>query len=40
MGKMGPIMMQALLKFVEMRHEQAQTQDPQGPEQPGLKVVL
>lgn len=34
MGKIGPIMMQALLKFVEQRHEQAQD-----PKQPGLKVV-
>jgi hypothetical protein len=38
MGRMGPIMMQALIKFVEQRHEQAQ--DPQDPQQPGLKVVL
>jgi hypothetical protein len=38
MGRIGPIIMQVLLKFVEMRHEQAQ--DPQHPEQPGLKVVL
>jgi hypothetical protein len=37
MGKIGPIMMQALIKFVEQRHEQAKAQDPQ---QPGLKVVL
>jgi hypothetical protein len=37
MGRIGPIIMQALLKFVERRHEQAQAQDP---EQPGLKVVL
>jgi hypothetical protein len=36
-GGIGPRVMQALLKFVEMRHEQAQAQDPQ---QPGLKVVL
>jgi hypothetical protein len=36
-GEIGPRVMQALLKFVEMRHEQAQAQDPQ---QPGLKVVL
>jgi hypothetical protein len=34
----GPLVMQMLLKFVEMRHEQVQ--DPQHPEQPGLKVVL
>ncbi len=34
-GEIGPLVMQVLLKFVEMRHEQAQ--DPQ---QPGLKVVL
>jgi hypothetical protein len=40
MGRIGPIIMQALLKFVEMRHEQAQAQDPQDPQQPGLKVVL
>jgi hypothetical protein len=37
MGKIGPIIMQALIKFVEQRHEQAQAQDPQ---QSGLKVVL
>jgi hypothetical protein len=37
MGRIGPIIMQALIKFVEMRHEQAKAQDP---EQPGLKVVL
>jgi hypothetical protein len=37
MGKIGPIMMQSLIKFVEQRHEQAQ--DPQDSEQPGLKVV-
>jgi Family of unknown function (DUF5681) len=37
MGKIGPIIMQSLIKFVEMRHEQAQAQDPK---QPGLKVVL
>jgi hypothetical protein len=37
MGMIGPIMMQLLIKFVEMHHEQAQ--GPQGPEQPGLKVV-
>jgi uncharacterized protein YeaO (DUF488 family) len=36
-GEIGPIIMQVLLKFVEMRHEQAQAQDPK---QPGLKVVL
>jgi hypothetical protein len=30
----GPLVMQVLLKFVEMRHEQAQ-----GSEQPGLEVV-
>jgi hypothetical protein len=29
--------MRVLLKFVEMRHEQAKAQDP---EQPGFKVVL
>ena len=34
MGRIGPIIMQALIKFVEMRHEQAQD-----PKQPGLKVV-
>jgi hypothetical protein len=34
----GPLVMQMLLKFVEMRHEQAQTQDPVDPEQ-RLKVV-
>jgi hypothetical protein len=39
MGRIGPIIMQALIKFVERRHEQAQAQDPQDPEQPGLKVV-
>jgi hypothetical protein len=39
MGRIGPIIMQTLLKFVEMRHEQAKAQDPQHPEQPGLKVV-
>jgi hypothetical protein len=38
MGRIGPIIMQALIRFVEMRHEQAQ--NPQDPEQPGLKVVL
>jgi hypothetical protein len=37
-GEIGPLVMQVLLKFVEMRHEQAQ--DPQDPEQPELKVVL
>ncbi len=36
MGRIGPIIMQALLKFVEMRHEQAQAQ---APEEGGLKVV-
>jgi hypothetical protein len=36
MGRIGPTIMQALLKFVERRHEQAKTQDP---EQPGLTVV-
>jgi hypothetical protein len=36
MGRIGPIIMQALIRFVEMRHEQAKAQDPQ---QPGLKVV-
>lgn len=30
-GEIGPLVIQALLKFVEMRHEQAQTQDPQDP---------
>jgi hypothetical protein len=39
-GEIGPLVMQVLLKFVEMRHEQAQAQDPQDPKQPGLKVVL
>jgi uncharacterized protein YeaO (DUF488 family) len=39
-GEIGPRVMQVLLKFVEMRHEQAQAQDPQDPKQPGLKVVL
>jgi uncharacterized protein YeaO (DUF488 family) len=38
-GEIGPLVMQVLLKFVEMRHEQAQAQNPQDPEQPGLKVV-
>jgi hypothetical protein len=33
-GEIGPLVMQVLLRFVEMRHEQAQD-----PEQPGLKVV-
>jgi hypothetical protein len=38
MGRIGPIIMQALIKFVEMRTEsQAQAQDS---ERPGLKVVL
>jgi hypothetical protein len=37
MGRIGPLIMQTLIRFVEMRHEQAQAQDPQ---QPGLKVVL
>jgi hypothetical protein len=37
MGRIGPIIMQALIKFVEQRHEQTKAQDPQ---QPGLKVVL
>jgi hypothetical protein len=37
MGRISPIIMQALIKFVEQRHEQAKEQDPQ---QPGLKVVL
>jgi hypothetical protein len=36
-GEIGPLVMQVLLRFVEMRHEQAQAQNP---EQPGLKVVL
>ncbi len=36
MGKIGPIIMQALIKFVEQRHEQAQAQDP---EEGGLKAV-
>jgi uncharacterized protein YeaO (DUF488 family) len=35
-GEIGPRVMQVLLKFVEMRHEQAQAL---APEQPGLKVV-
>jgi hypothetical protein len=35
-GEIGPIIMQVLLKFVEMRHEQAKAQDP---EEGGLKVV-
>jgi hypothetical protein len=39
MGRIGPIIMQALLKFVEQRHEQAQARAPQDPEQPGLKMV-
>jgi hypothetical protein len=34
MGRIGPIIMQALIKFVEQRHEQAQA-----PEEEGLKVV-
>jgi hypothetical protein len=38
-GEIGPLVMQVLLKFVEMRHEQAKAQDPQDPEQPGLKAV-
>jgi hypothetical protein len=38
-GEIGPLVMQALIKFVEQRHEQAQAQAPQDPEQPGLKVV-
>jgi uncharacterized protein DUF5681 len=37
MGRIGPIIMQALIQFVEQRHEQTKAQDPQ---QPGLKVVL
>jgi hypothetical protein len=38
MGRIGPIIMQALLKFVEMRTEsQAKAQDPK---QPVLNVVL
>jgi hypothetical protein len=36
MGRIGPIIMQALLKFVEQRHEQAQAQ---APEEEGLKAV-
>lgn len=36
-GGIGPLVMQILLRFVEMRHKQAQAKDPQ---QPGLKVVL
>jgi uncharacterized protein YeaO (DUF488 family) len=36
-GEIGPLVMQVLLKFVEMRHEQAKAQDPQQPE---LKVML
>lgn len=39
-GGFGPRVMQWLLKFVEMRHEQAKAQDPQDPQQPELKVVL
>jgi hypothetical protein len=38
-GEIGPLVMQVLLRFVEMRHEQAKVQDPQDPERPGLKVV-
>jgi hypothetical protein len=38
-GEIGPLVMQVLLRFVEMRHEQAQAQNPQDLEQPGLKVV-
>jgi hypothetical protein len=30
MGRIGPIIMQALLKFVEMRHEQAQASEEGG----------
>jgi hypothetical protein len=36
MGRIGPIIMQALIKFVEQRHEQVQAQ---GPEEGGLKVA-
>jgi hypothetical protein len=36
MGRIGPIIMQALIRFVEQRHEQAQAQDP---EEGGLKAV-
>ena len=36
-GEIGPLVMQVLLKFVEMHHEQAKAQDPQQPE---LKVML
>jgi hypothetical protein len=35
-GGIGPLVMQVLLKFVEMRHEQTQAQ---APEEGGLKVV-
>jgi hypothetical protein len=35
-GGIGPLVMQVLLKFVEMRHEQAKAQ---APEEGGLKVV-
>jgi hypothetical protein len=35
-GEIGPLVMRVLLKFVEMRHEQAQAQDP---EEVGLKAV-
>jgi hypothetical protein len=35
-GEIGPRVMQVLLKFVEMRHEQAKAQ---APEEGGLKVV-
>jgi hypothetical protein len=37
MGKIGPIIMQALLKFVEMRHEQAR--DPVSEEPETLKLA-
>ncbi len=36
MGRIGPIIMQSLIKFVEQHHEQAKAQDP---EEGGLKVV-
>jgi hypothetical protein len=36
-GGFGPRVMQMLLRFVEMRHEQAKAQEPKQPE---LKVVL
>jgi hypothetical protein len=37
MGRIGPIIVQALLKFVERRHEQAKAQDRQDPEEGGLR---